>query len=960
VGGLGSSTIDQGIPTNVNLNASCNAYYTLGTLTINFYKAGGGCINTAYDTVVYHEYGHFVDDMFGGLTNGGLSEGWGDILAAFATNQPLIGEGFFGTSTSKIRTADNTYQYPFSGNDEEHALGQAWAGFAWHLRQNLVASLGAAQGIQLAENLIIKTFLANSSDIPNAVLNVLILDDNDGDLSNGTPHYAEISAAAAQHSIPILENDSIPPSPINDLTAQATGLGKVALLFTATGDDGQTGKASSYDIRFSKNPIASDADFNNALQASNEPLPQPAGSAEQYTVSGLLPNTLYYFAMKVKDNMNNVSGLSNIAQATTLGGLVLMTEDFESGAPGWTRTGLWHYSSQRYNSPATSAAYNNGVNYNTGAANSGSLISPPIDLPLADDTLLLFNSWFQTEILNQYDVKRVEISLDGTNWTTLSQLDSAASNQLIWTQQGVDISLYAGQPIQLRFFFDTVDSILNNYEGWYVDDVRIMTNAANQPPVANAGADQSAKVGVPVFFDGSASSDPDDDPLTYSWDFGDDAVSIGTSEPYASHTYNQAGTYIATLTVTDGFLNDDDTVLVTVAANQPPVLDPIGAKTVNEGQTLSFGVSASDPDGDALSFSAAPLPAGATLDSTTGLFSWTPGFDEAGSYEVTFTVSDGLWTDSEVITITVVNVNRAPVANAGADQQVTSETTVILDGRGSSDPDGDSLTYSWTQTQGPTVSLSGATTAQPSFTAPTVSVSTTLAFQLTVSDGSLSTSDTVLVTVNPRPTIFITSPVLLKNGEVKVYDGDVVVKDNGIFQANYSQGRFTIRVNGNLTFEPGRVRVRTTNGNLTGHVTLDVTGDVLLRGATIDASGTKWGGTWGGNVTIICRNYLQEDAGTIRANGGSTQGKGGAIRLTTSQRASFNGNGAIMTRAGSGGLIEVTAADIRGAGVLFTATGKKAVYNGTIRLRYRDYLDRHLEAEVQPPAGHRATRAVSS
>jgi hypothetical protein len=94
--------------------------------------------------------------------------------------------------------------------------------------------------------------------------------------------------------------------------------------------------------------------------------------------------------------------------------------------------------------------------------------------------------------------------------------------------------------------------------------------------------------------------------------------------------------------------------------------------------------------------------------------------------------------------------NRAPIANAGAAQTVNEFAQVTLNGSGSSDPDGTTLTYSWTQQSGTIVTLSNASIAAPTFDAPDVTAVNTpevLRFQLTVSDGSLSRSDTVEITV---------------------------------------------------------------------------------------------------------------------------------------------------------------------------------------------------------------------
>ena len=95
--------------------------------------------------------------------------------------------------------------------------------------------------------------------------------------------------------------------------------------------------------------------------------------------------------------------------------------------------------------------------------------------------------------------------------------------------------------------------------------------------------------------------------------------------------------------------------------------------------------------------------------------------------------------------------NLAPVANAGLDQTVGAGVLVNLNGNGSSDPNSDKLSYQWIQTAGPSVSLLGASTATPSFTSPqSLTVTTTLIFQLIVNDGLLNSApDSVNVIVNP-------------------------------------------------------------------------------------------------------------------------------------------------------------------------------------------------------------------
>jgi len=101
--------------------------------------------------------------------------------------------------------------------------------------------------------------------------------------------------------------------------------------------------------------------------------------------------------------------------------------------------------------------------------------------------------------------------------------------------------------------------------------------------------------------------------------------------------------------------------------DQAPVLNAIGNKSVNEGTALSFTISASDADGDTLTYSASNLPSGATFDPATQTFSWTPGYSQGGVYaDIRFEVSDGSLGDAEDITITVSDGDQADVNSDGA------------------------------------------------------------------------------------------------------------------------------------------------------------------------------------------------------------------------------------------------------------------------------------------------------
>jgi hypothetical protein len=116
---------------------------------------------------------------------------------------------------------------------------------------------------------------------------------------------------------PELPSDTTPPGTITDLAAMATSPTSVTLTWTAPGDDGYTGTAYSYEVRYSINPILTDTDFAAAPRASGEPVPKVAGAAEIFTVTGLLDNRTWNFAIKTIDLFGNISGLSNPGSGTT-------------------------------------------------------------------------------------------------------------------------------------------------------------------------------------------------------------------------------------------------------------------------------------------------------------------------------------------------------------------------------------------------------------------------------------------------------------------------------------------------------------------------------------------------------------------------------------------------------------------------------------------------------------------
>jgi len=136
--------------------------------------------------------------------------------------------------------------------------------------------------------------------------------------------------------------------------------------------------------------------------------------------------------------------------------------------------GLWHLTTNRANSASNSVWYGKEAtrNYDTGMPTYGYITSKSISLLGTNSPKLTFNTWYSTETPDvSYDIKRVQITTNnGVSWQNLKTI---SGKQAVWYQESISLSSYIGKTIKIRFYFNSVDRMYNNYEGWYIDDIRI-------------------------------------------------------------------------------------------------------------------------------------------------------------------------------------------------------------------------------------------------------------------------------------------------------------------------------------------------------------------------------------------------------------------------------------------------------------------------------------------------------
>ncbi len=300
-----------------------------------------------------------------------------------------------------------------------------------------------------------------------------------------------------------------------------------------------------------------------------------------------------------------------------------------------------------------------------------------------------------------------------------------------------------------------------------------VTNAANQPPVASAGANQS--ITLPTnsgTLDATGSSDADGTIASYLWEYlsGPAQYTITNAANGSTTATNLVvGVYKFRVTVTDNSgasAQASVTITVNAAANLPPTANAGSDQTITlPANTANLnGSGSNDADGSIVSYSWAKIsgPSQFSISNPTGASTAITNLVQ-GTYQFELTVvdNDGASAKDQVTVVVNAAANQAPVANAGTNINVAAPiATVVLDGSKSYDPDGSITTYSWSKISGPSpLTVTNSNTAKPSLQNPAAGV---YVFELTITDNSGATAkDQVTVTVTGSTSTNVSPVVLL-------------------------------------------------------------------------------------------------------------------------------------------------------------------------------------------------------
>jgi hypothetical protein len=485
----GMARLNDQITANVNIAQACNAFFD--GQAINFFHASPECQNTGLvQDVVFHEFGHAVHaaEVIDGVGafDGAMSEGAADFFAAQITGDPKMGRGFFYNDTA-LRDLDPDGSEPRWPEDigEIHKTGLIFGSAFWDLRKALIAELGEAAGIQLTQKLYVGA-LRRSVGIPSSLIAVLASDDDDGDLSNGTPHECTIRNAYSRHGLRTATGAVAAPAQLEQPTL-ATAV-HIEL-------DGLAKKCSGDELDYAEldwKPASSTTAAVSAVRAAQ------SGASTFYADLPLVPDSkiLYQVRVVFKDGSvltlpdNLADPFYELYQGRTV---ALYCNNFEASDPlttaGWT-TGTgdgsaspWSWGIPSAGSTDPHAAFSSShvlsqaLDGDYQAKSSSYVRMPTIDIKQWSDVHLQYRRWLAVED-SHFDQARITVG-GKQAWVNYTEdMGDSSSTQHIdreWRFQDVVVSGYQpGHTLDIGWDLSSDEGL--QFGGWAIDDVCVVAN----------------------------------------------------------------------------------------------------------------------------------------------------------------------------------------------------------------------------------------------------------------------------------------------------------------------------------------------------------------------------------------------------------------------------------------------------------------------------------------------------
>jgi hypothetical protein len=509
--------LDQQLLVNVNIAQDCNAYFDGANL--NFFHLTTSCENTGrIQDVVYHEFGHDVhaNEIIPGVGafDQAMSEGVADFLAVTITGDHGMGRGFNFTDAPLRDVDPDGFEWMWPKDvGEVHQTGLIISGAFWDLRKQLISELGADAALPLVAKLYIGA-LRRSVDIPSTLIEVLATDD-DGDLSNGTPHECEIRNAWATHGLRTVTGTLDAPGALAQ-TALSVG---VALdldgLSSRCGGDAIDHVMLSWAAVYVRQGGSAPATAATPSRYVGQvPLVPHSTMSYKFDVSFADGTTLTLADNRADPWYQTYTGTT----------VPLYCTDFESADPftqGWSAgddantPDIWQWGTPTSGTTDPHAAYSGthvlalALNGDYPASDYAWIKSPVIQTGQYSDVRLQYRRWLAVED-GSFDQARITVN-GAPVWANLNSGQGASSTtnhvDKEWRFQDVQLANnYFGHSVQIGWDL-TSDSGLQ-FGGWTLDDVCIV---ANPDSICGDGVQSATE----ECDDGSANADAPDKCRTF-------------------------------------------------------------------------------------------------------------------------------------------------------------------------------------------------------------------------------------------------------------------------------------------------------------------------------------------------------------------------------------------------------------------------------------------------------------
>lgn len=484
-------TLEQVLKVNVNLAQDCNAFFDGEAL--NFFHATAMCENTSLvQDVVFHEYGHrvhtaeIIDGV--GSFDGAMSEGVADFLAVSITGDSGMGRGFFYTDAAlrELDPPDHEWRWPLDLG-EIHHTGMIIGGALWDLRKAFITQLGEVEGIALTNKLYVGA-LRRSVDIPTSLLAVLAADDDDGDLTNGTPHECTIRNTYGAHGLRSVTGSVDAPGQIDDDVLS------VGIVISVTGLSERCSGDALTETKLAYSGIVNGEPVEGSITTTGN-------AAHQFFAQlPLAPNGVMSFQAQVGFADGSVFTLPDnygdpYYQTYTGHVVKLYCTDFESEDPfanGWTSnvsmkgtpvSTSWAWGTPTGGATDPHAAYSGSkiiaqaLDGDYAPMTSSWLQMPPIDVGRYTDVRLQYRRWLAVED-SHYDKATIQAN-GAQTWInyTANRGDSSSTHHIDKEWRFQDVSLtpaFFGHTLNVRW--SLVSDAGLNLGGWQLDDVCVVAN----------------------------------------------------------------------------------------------------------------------------------------------------------------------------------------------------------------------------------------------------------------------------------------------------------------------------------------------------------------------------------------------------------------------------------------------------------------------------------------------------